>query len=162
MNLKNWVTRWQHDTKGDSRWLALNLSKSRWWIVTAVTAIAGVLMLLSPPAGVLLLLIGLGCFVLAFGWDFIRWHWPFLPGEIESQITIGLSLLANPEFQVSDLHGWQQQTRDSIAKIWSQQSRQMRDFEAKSGAPLTRPPGFHRTILIEQIRVLKQLDPTLP
>jgi hypothetical protein len=162
VDLKGWVTRWQHDAKGDSRWIALDLSESRWWIATVVIAIAAPLLLLSRPMGMLLLFVGLACFALAFAWDSVRWRWPLLPSEIESQITIGLSLLDNPEFQVSNLHDWQQQTRDSIAKIWSPQSRQMRAFEAKGGVPVVKEPGFHRTILIEQIHVLKQLDPTLP
>jgi ABC-type uncharacterized transport system permease subunit len=100
----------------------LNLEESRWWIATVVVAIAGVVTLLSRFAGVLLLLVGLACFALAFAWYSVRWHWPFLPSEIEYQITIGLALLANPEFEIANLHDWQRQTRDLIAKIWSAQS----------------------------------------
>ncbi len=85
-----------------------------------------------------------------------------LPSEIENQIAIGLALLANPDFEIANLHDWQRQTRDLIAKIWSPQSRQARAFEARGGYPVVKEPGFHRTILIEQIHVLEELDPTWP
>jgi hypothetical protein len=162
VDLKHWIARWQHDAEGNSRWIALNLEESRWWVATVVVAIAGVVMLLSRFAGVLLLLAGLVCFALAFAWDSVRWHWPLLPYGIENQINIGLALLTNPEFEITNLHDWQRQTRDLIAKIWSAQSRQARAFEAKGGYPVVKEPGFHRTILIEQIHVLQKLDPTLP
>ncbi len=110
---------WQHDSQGNSRWIALGLTKSRWWIGTAVTAIGAAVMLLSHGMGILLLLIALACFALAIGWDFFRWHWPFLPQEIEDQIVNGLALLSDPNLELQHLHVWQQQTREQIAKIWS-------------------------------------------
>lgn len=153
---------WQHDSQGNSRWIALGLTKSRWWIGTAVTAIAAVMALVSYAVAIALVVIALGCFTLALGWDFFRWHWPFLPKEIEGQIICGLALLNKPNFELADLHPWQRQTRDHISKIWSPQSRQFAKFEAVAGVPVPRPPDVHRVVLIKQINVLKQLDPTWP
>jgi hypothetical protein len=153
---------WQHDAHGNSRWIALGLTKSRWWIGTAMTAIAAVLALMSYVAAIALVLMALACFALALGWDFFRWHWPFLPIEIQNQITYGLALLRQPNFEVADLTNWQIRTRDVIANIWNPQAQQLKAFEAVGGTPVRKVPGYHKKLLIDQIRVLKELDPTWP
>jgi hypothetical protein len=138
----------------------------RWWLAAILIAIAAWATPMSPTIHWILAIIAWGValpwLAVCVFWDFFRWHWPFLPKEIEDQITNGLTLLSNPNFELADLHPWQQQTRDHISKIWSLESRQFREFEAMAGIPVPRTPDFHRAILIKQINVLKQLDPTWP
>ncbi len=77
----------------NEKWLRTRFDENRWWATTVVIAIAIWATPMNPIVHGFIAffawIVGGLLFAISMGWDFCRWHWPFLPFRLQRQVEKG-------------------------------------------------------------------------
>ncbi len=144
------------------------IGMDRWWLAAILVAIA----VWATPMSVTLhwILAGvawslaLPWLIVCLFWDWFRWHWPFMPIEIQEQIQKGAILLKNAtEAEDStEIERWRVATRGLVQAAWGDRSNQLKAFDG--GYDLLRgfsysPKQANEILIRQELLILKRLDP---
>jgi hypothetical protein len=97
--------------------------------------------------------------------DFFRWHWPFVPFEIEEQVHRGIFLQkASGTAAEEACRKWRDETRARIEARWGFYSSQLKAFDNTQGVSITLPRrADHLEVrMMQELEALQTLDPARP
>ncbi len=130
-----------------------------WWITSITGGIAVVMSAVAMKSVTsTIVMFFMTCFaiaacIIALAWDWFRWHWPFLPIQIQQQIEAARPLwLEKDGYKFWE---WERQTLKIIQELWGIESEQGRNFQTL----VTGPTGNPQLDLHLQLEILKNLDP---
>ena len=97
-------------------------------------------------------------------WDFFRWHWPFVPFEIEEQVHRGLFLQKELGTAVEEAcRKWRDETRARIEARWGFYSSQLKAFDNTHGVSITLSRTHPLEVrMMQELEALQTLDPARP
>jgi hypothetical protein len=152
------------------RWFfGLSLTETARWTIAVIFLAVAVLATPMPMAMYIAIAIVfwalLVCWVtVCVRWDFFRWHWPFVPFEIEEQVHRGIFLQKEPGTADEEAYRkWRDETRARIEARWGFYSSQLKAFDNTHGVSITLSRAHHLEVrMMQELEALQTLDPARP
>jgi len=153
------------------RWFfGVSLTETARWTIAVVFLAVAVLATPMPMAMYIVIAVIfwalLVCWVtVCVRWDFFRWHWPFVPFEIEEQVHRGIFLQKEPGTAGEEpCRKWRDETRARIEARWGFYSSQLKAFDNTHGVTITlsRRADHLEVRMMQELEALQTLDPARP
>ena len=153
------------------RWFfGVSLTETARWTIAVVFLAVAVLATPMPMAMYIVIAVIfwalLVCWVtVCVRWDFFRWHWPFVPFEIEEQVHRGIFLQKEPGTAGEEAcRKWRDETRARIEARWGFYSSQLKAFDNTHGVTITlsRRADHLEVRMMQELEALQTLDPARP